>query len=589
MKMKNLLLTAAATLVLTAATMAQNITNFTSIWYNTFSANSGGFGRAIIDNNDLVISGANWPSAPSGTTDQMITKISPSGNIIFQTVRAPGGDHDGYQAVVKLQNGNYGFFGQQNAQGTQYFDGFYTEFNSLGIEVSYNFFSIPGSSSGSDMLMLPNGNRLYTGNHGGGLNYIALTDANFNQLSYQTFNVGGWNYAQLGIDAINNFVYAIGSESSTSSIQIVKYDMSLNYLSTYNITHTEPLLNYDIKMDGSDILLCGYKVIGGQRFGAFYRMNTNGVITDSFVSQNTSEYTAIEKYGNEIILAKSNLSGTNSISNELNIYQGSGSFGVSHSLNSSSPFVPFDLVLNGDTLYAVGAQGSGYWIGIPAVEKILINAVTCSNSTSISPSTIQLQSGSSTSFTASTSDPNPSYIWQSDFGQGFQTLYNFGNYSGVNSANLNIANVQLQNHTQPIRVISTSGNCIDTSNVVVIDILDTCITNVTFYDTLLTTVTDTLIINTNIVGINPPNNLNTIKVFPNPASTHITIDYGNFAIINGYQLVIENSLGQQVFQTNITQQSDYLSLANWGGNGLYFIHIIDQQGNTIDIRKIVLQ
>ncbi|MFN9883200.1 MAG: hypothetical protein ACK53R_07435, partial [Bacteroidota bacterium] len=80
-------------------------------------------------------------------------------------------------------------------------------------------------------------------------------------------------------------------------------------------------------MDGSDILLCGYKVIGGQRFGAFYRMNTNGVITDSFVSQNTSEYTAIEKYGNEIILAKSNLSGTSSISNELNIYQGSGLLG----------------------------------------------------------------------------------------------------------------------------------------------------------------------------------------------------------------------------------------------------------------------
>lgn len=25
------------------------------------------------------------------------------------------------------------------------------------------------------------------------------------------------------------------------------------------------------------------------------------------------------------------------------------------------------------------------------------------------------------------------------------------------------------------------------------------------------------------------------------------------------------------------------------GNGLYFVHIIDPQGNTIDIRKIVLQ
>ena len=111
----------------------------------------------------------------------------------------------------------------------------------------------------------------------------------------------------------------------------------------------------------------------------------------------------------------------------------------------------------------------------------------------------------------------------------------------------------------------------------------------TIYDTTLVSVTDTLIINTLVTGVNPPNNSNMIKVFPNPANDHITIDYGNFAIMNGYQLKIQNSIGQQVFQTNITQQTDYLSLNNWGGNGLYFVHIIDAQGNTIDIRKIVLQ
>jgi len=121
----------------------------------------------------------------------------------------------------------------------------------------------------------------------------------------------------------------------------------------------------------------------------------------------------------------------------------------------------------------------------------------------------------------------------------------------------------------------------------------------TFYDTVTvyhydtvtvyTTVTDTLIINTSVTGINPPNNVNTIKVFPNPASTHITIDYGNFAIMNGYQLQIKNSLGQQMFQTAINQQSNYISLASWTGNGIYFVHIIDPQGNTIDIRKIVIQ
>ena len=84
-------------------------------------------------------------------------------------------------------------------------------------------------------------------------------------------------------------------------------------------------------------------------------------------------------------------------------------------------------------------------------------------------------------------------------------------------------------------------------------------------------------------------NAQVIKLFPNPAGSTLTIDYGNFALMNGYQLRIENSLGQQVFQTNISQQSDTLNLGSWGGNGLYFVHIVDPQGNTVDIRKIVLQ
>jgi hypothetical protein len=103
------------------------------------------------------------------------------------------------------------------------------------------------------------------------------------------------------------------------------------------------------------------------------------------------------------------------------------------------------------------------------------------------------------------------------------------------------------------------------------------------------TVTDTLLINMGTTGFNPVTYNNTIKIFPNPTNDHITINYGNFTSLNGYQLKIINSLGQQVFQTNVVQQSDYLNLTTWGGNGLYFVQIIDQQGNIIDIRKIVLQ
>lgn len=103
------------------------------------------------------------------------------------------------------------------------------------------------------------------------------------------------------------------------------------------------------------------------------------------------------------------------------------------------------------------------------------------------------------------------------------------------------------------------------------------------------TVTDTLIINTNITGYNPLTYQNTIKIYPNPTNDHITIDYGNYSTLNGYQLKIINSQGQQIFQTNITQQSSYINLGSWTGNGLYFVHIIDGQGNTTDIRKIILQ
>ncbi|MFN5795503.1 MAG: T9SS type A sorting domain-containing protein, partial [Bacteroidota bacterium] len=149
--------------------------------------------------------------------------------------------------------------------------------------------------------------------------------------------------------------------------------------------------------------------------------------------------------------------------------------------------------------------------------------------------------------------------------------------------------INLSNHNQEFRILSTTSNCIDTSNVATINISDTCITNVTVYDTLLTTVTDTLVINSVITGINPPNNLNTLKVYPNPASTHITIDYGNFNAMSGYTLTIVNSIGQTVFTTAINQQTSYIDLSTWSGNGIYFVQLIDPQNNTIENRKIVIQ
>jgi hypothetical protein len=232
----------------------------------------------------------------------------------------------------------------------------------------------------------------------------------------------------------------------------------------------------------------------------------------------------------------------------------------------------------------------------------LYNANNCSNDLTINPSVNSLQTVSTANFSATTSDANSTFTWQSDFGQGYVTLNDYGNYSGTNTNVLSISNVQLANHNQPIRAISANANCTDTSNVATIQIADTCITNVTdttyvtvtdtnvvtVYDTLLTTVTDTLVINTTL-SLPAPNNENTILIYPNPASDHITIDNGNYSAMAGYSIKIQNNSGQQVFQSAINQKQFYLDLSKWSGNGLYFVHLIDPQNNTVTVRKIVLQ
>jgi hypothetical protein len=220
---------------------------------------------------------------------------------------------------------------------------------------------------------------------------------------------------------------------------------------------------------------------------------------------------------------------------------------------------------------------------IKDVYNAQLNSVTGSISVSPQPVTI------GSSVLLSTASQTQNVQWQTaPAALNWQNVPNNANYSGGTSNTLTVSNVQLSNHNQPFRVIANAGNCSDTSNVATIQIADTCITNVTIYDTLLTTVTDTLIINTTL-SLPAPNNENTILIYPNPASDHITIDNGNFAAMAGYSIKIENNVGQQVFQSAINQAQFYVDLSTWTGNGLYFVHLINAQGNTVTVRKIVLQ
>lgn len=104
------------------------------------------------------------------------------------------------------------------------------------------------------------------------------------------------------------------------------------------------------------------------------------------------------------------------------------------------------------------------------------------------------------------------------------------------------------------------------------------------------TVTDTLVINANITGYNPVTFNNTVKIYPNPSNDHITIDFGdNYSSMSGFTLKILNTTSQIVYTTTINQQQTSVNLSTWSGQGIYFVHLIDNIGNTIDVKKIVLQ
>lgn len=115
--------------------------------------------------------------------------------------------------------------------------------------------------------------------------------------------------------------------------------------------------------------------------------------------------------------------------------------------------------------------------------------------------------------------------------------------------------------------------------------------NIVVYDTtgVYCSTYDTLIINAVLTGVFPISTINIIKVYPNPAKTHLNISFSDYAVQNGFTVQIKNSLGQTVFSSSGNQQLFNINLSSWSGKGLYMVHVINKQGITVDIKKVVIQ
>jgi hypothetical protein len=536
----------------------------------------------------------------SGSQDIFICKLDANGNFVWG--KSIGGVNEDAVTDLKIDN-----------SGNVYLCGFFR--GSADFDPSSNSFILSVSSGGAtaDGFLLKldlNGNFSYAKQIGGSTaidDHIYSIDLDAQNNIYLT------GYFNGSCDLDPGATQFLVSSTGGSDLFVVKLNSSGNFVfaktvaGTFGNSVSGGSKGFSIKVNTFDIIVVG-EFDGTQDFdtgSGTLNLTSNGLL-DIFILK-------LDLNGN-FVFAKS-IGGTgNDAGNSIQIDQSNNLY-ISGYFNNTVDFNPLSSVNNltsigssdgyllkldnsGGYLYCkqIGGLGTDYCgkTSIDNNDNIFVTG-SFSNSVDFDNSTSQLlltSNGLKDIFVAAYSS-NGSIIYAQNYGStsddegrwvtcsnnyvyltgDFQNTVDFD--FGTNTANLTSSGSQ-----DAFLLRLNNSFC-----------TQTIYNTVTVYDTVIVniSVTDTLIINTTVSSVTPPNNINTIKVFPNPASTHITIDYGNFALASGYQLRIVNSLSQSVFQTNINQQSDYLDLSTWGGNGMYFVHIIDPLGNIVDIRKIVLQ
>ena len=117
-------------------------------------------------------------------------------------------------------------------------------------------------------------------------------------------------------------------------------------------------------------------------------------------------------------------------------------------------------------------------------------------------------------------------------------------------------------------------------------VYDTITVSETVYDSVA--VTDTLIIDVDLTGVNPVTD-NTIKVFPNPTKDIVYINNGDYESMEGYSVRIINVSSEIIFESEINTAEFQVNISKFGSVGLYFIQILNENSELVDVRKIILE
>jgi glucose/arabinose dehydrogenase len=77
-----------------------------------------------------------------------------------------------------------------------------------------------------------------------------------------------------------------------------------------------------------------------------------------------------------------------------------------------------------------------------------------------------------------------------------------------------------------------------------------------------------------------------LHVYPNPANTHVYLEYSNLDENSVYTLIVENTLGQELIKQKVYSKKHELNLNTLPSKGLYYIRIIDSNNQSVEVQKL---
>lgn len=115
----------------------------------------------------------------------------------------------------------------------------------------------------------------------------------------------------------------------------------------------------------------------------------------------------------------------------------------------------------------------GIWNRALTAQEVTALYQACIDTFTVHPINASGSKSSNKIFTANISGTGNSYQWQSNsVGLGWQNVPNVNQYTGATSNSLTVNNLNVSNHNQLFRVVSTKPGCADTSNVATLSISD---------------------------------------------------------------------------------------------------------------------